>query len=265
MLRKIQFLSMPLVAFVFAGFLAAQPPPPPPGGGPGGGGGGRGGRGPARPEPPSPPAPPRDLTGVWMSRGNVGQSFTKEEPELTPWGLEQYKKSLSSNNGQYTLATTNDPVLTRCDPPGTPRVYFHPYPFEFIHTPKYTLMIFEYDHTLRKIYTDGRPLPEDPDLSWMGTSVGRWENDTTFVVDTVGLNDRTWLDRVGHRHSTQLHVIERFRRLDRDHLDIEFEMTDPKALAKTWKSTFHYQLRPNWDLGEISCSGDYLDFSKFEK
>ena len=156
-------------------------------------------------------------------------------------------------------------MITHCDPPGVPRVYFHPYPFEFVNTPKYLLMLYEYDHTVRRIYTDGRPLPMDPDLSWMGTSVGHWEGDTTFVVETVGFNDKTWLDRLGHPHSTELHVTERFRRIDMDHMQVDFILQDPKALAAPWKSTFYFEQRPKWELGEISCSGDYLGFSKFEK
>ena len=100
----------------------------------------------------------------------------------------------------------------------------------------------------------------------MGTSVGHWESDHVFVVDTVGLNERTWIDRAGHPHSDQLHVTERFNRIDKDHLQIEITMTDPKAFVKPWKSSiFNAEQRPKWELGEISCSGDYLDFSKFEK
>jgi hypothetical protein len=144
-------------------------------------------------------------------------------------------------------------------------VYFHPYPFEVVHTPKSTLILYEYDHVVRRVYTDGRPLPKDPDLLWMGTSVGRWEGDATFVVETVGFNEKTWLDRLGHAHSDQLKVTERFRRIDRDHLQLDITMEDPKALAKPWSTTFYYQSRPQWELGEISCSGDYLDFSKVEQ
>lgn len=217
------------------------------------------------------PAPVRDLTGVWMIRNPQamrafsGATFTKEEPEMTPWALSKYKEAKSSNGGKYTLDTTNDPVITKCDPPGVPRVYFHPYPFEFVKTPTYTLLLYEYDHMVRRIYTDGRPLPTDPDATWLGTSVGRWTDDTTFLVDTVGFNDKTWLDRLGHPHSTDLHVTERFRRIDRDHMQIDFTMQDPKALVKPWTATFSLELRPKWELGEISCAGDYLDFKKFEK
>jgi len=219
----------------------------------------------------TPPAPTHDLTGVWMLRNPdsmrsfAGATFTKEEPELTPWAQAKYKDAKASNNGKYTLQTTNDPVLTKCDPPGLPRVYFHPYPFEFVNTPKYTLMLYEYDHMVRRIYTDGRSIPVDPDPTWMGYSVGHWEGDTTFVVETGGFNDKTWLDRLGHPHSNELRVIERFRRIDRDHMQLDITMQDPKALVKPWTTTFYSELRPKWELGEISCAGDYLDFSKFEK
>jgi hypothetical protein len=98
----------------------------------------------------------------------------------------------------------------------------------------------------------------------MAYSVGRWDGNTTFVVDTVGFNEKTWLDRLGHAHSDQLRVTEQFRRVDHDHLELDITMTGPKALAKPWSTTFYYQLRPEWELGEISCAGDYLDFSKFE-
>jgi hypothetical protein len=99
----------------------------------------------------------------------------------------------------------------------------------------------------------------------MGTSVGHWDGDTTFVVDTAGFNDKTWLDRLGHPHSDQLHVTERFHRVNFDHMELGITMEDPKALVKPWTTVFYYELRPKWELGEISCSGDYLDFSNFEK
>jgi hypothetical protein len=217
------------------------------------------------------PAPPRSLTGVWMIRNPEpmrsfqGATFTKEPPALTPWAEERFKQAKSSNSGEFTLDTTNDPVLTRCDPPGMPRLYLHPYPFEFIQTPKYTLMLFEYDHMVRRIYTDERKLEEDPELTWLGHSIGHWENNNTFVVESNGFNDKTWLDRVGHPHSTELKVTEKFRRIDMDHMELDFIIEDPKALVKPWTATFHLQRRNNWELGEISCSGDYLQFNKFEK
>jgi hypothetical protein len=229
----------------------------------------------AKAQKPSEPAPAHDLTGVWMmhnppgsNRGYTNYTFTDpktDSPVLTDWGKQKFSEAKDSNGGAYTLDQTNDPVLTKCYPPGVPRVYFHPYPFEFVQTPKVILLLYEYDHVIRRIYVDGRALPTDPDLLWMGTSVGHWENDTTLVVDTVGFNEKTWLDRLGHAHSDQLHVIERFHRVDKANLELGITMIDPKALAKPWTTTFYYQLRPSWELGEISCSGDYLDFKNFEK
>jgi len=216
---------------------------------------------------PSRPAPARDLTGVWFKRTPQGvtqfdgATWTPGiQPPLTAWGLEQKAKNKPNNSGEFQLHETNDPVLTKCYPPGVPRVYFHPYPFEFIQTPKAVLQVFEYDHFMRRMWTDGRALPKDPDLIWMGTSVGRWVNDTSFEVVTVGFNDKTWLDRAGAPHSDQLKVTEVFRRTAFDRLELDVRMDDPKALGKPWTATGYFELRPGWEIGEISCSGDYLDW-----
>jgi hypothetical protein len=218
------------------------------------------------------PAPIRDLTGVWMRYVPDGEfrsnsTFTEVPPKLTKWGEQRFAANKNSNAGGFSLAETNDPVITRCYPPGVPRVYFHPYPFEFVHTPKDTIMLYEYDHTVRRIYTDGRDHP-DPDLQvplWMGHSIGRWADDTTFVVDTVGFNDRTWLDRSGIPHSEALHVTEAFHRVDRKTMELELTMEDPVALTEPWTAKLYFRLAPvTWELGEISCSGDYQDFSSFE-
>ena len=127
-------------------------------------------------------------------------------------------------------------------------------------------MLYEYDHTIRRIYMDGRESPEDPVMLWLGNSVGEWVDDTTLVVTTVGIDERTWLDRSGHQHSDQLTVTETFRRIDNLNLQIDITMEDPIALDGPWVAeTMHYLLAPpHWELSEISCSGDYLDFSKFE-
>jgi len=217
------------------------------------------------------PAPVRDLTGVWTrvspeGKFRSGATWTPEPPELTPWGQERFAMSKNSNAGAFSLGETNDPVLTRCYPPGVPRIYFHPYPFEIVYTAKEMIMLYEYDHTIRRVYTDGRDNPEDPVLLWLGNSVGQWEDDTTFVVTTVGIDERTWLDRSGYAHSDQVHVTEVFRRIDNLSLEIDITMVDPVALAEPWVAeTLYYRLAPaNWELSEISCSGDYLDFSQFE-
>ena len=216
---------------------------------------------------PSRPAPVRDLTGVWMKRTPPGvtqfdgATWTPGvPPPLTVWGLQERAKNKPNNSGEFQLHETNDPVLRKCYPPGVPRVYFHPYPFEMVQTDKAVLQIFEYDHFMRRMWTDGREIPKDPDLLWMGSSVGRWLNDNTFEVVTVGLNDKTWLDRAGAPHSDQLKVTERFQRVAFDRLELEVIMEDPKALTKPWANKGYFELRPGWELGEISCSGDYLEW-----
>ena len=217
------------------------------------------------------PAPVRDLGGVWTRFHPEGTFFslatwTPDPPSLTAWGEEQFATARDSNAGGFALGETNDPVLTRCYPPGVPRVYFHPYPVEIVYTDTQTIMLFEYDHTIRRIFTDGRENPEDPVMLWLGNSVGHWEDDTTFVVSTVGVDERTWLDRAGYQHSNQLKVTEVFRRIDKLHMELDITIEDPIALAEPWVAeTLHYRLAPlHWELSEISCSGDYLDFSQFE-
>ena len=217
------------------------------------------------------PAPARDLSGVWTrispeGKFRSGSTWTPEPPALTEWGQAAFATAKNSNAGGFSLADTNDPVLTRCYPPGVPRVYFHPYPFEIVYTAKEMIMLYEYDHVIRRVYIDGRANPEDPVLLWFGNSVGEWENDTTFVVTTVGIDERTWLDRSGYQHSDQLRVTEVFHRVDNLNLELNITMHDPVALAEPWiAETFYYRLAPaHWELSEISCSGDYLDFGAFE-
>jgi len=231
------------------------------------GGGRGGGAAQAAPAAPSKPAPARDISGVWM-KGRAPQGVRQfdnaewtpgEPPPLTEFGKTEMAKSKPNNSGQFQLHETNDPVLTRCYPPGVPRVYFHPYPFEIIQTPQAVLQIFEYDHFMRR-FPIGRQLPADPDLLWMGTSVGRWLNDTSFEVTTIGFNTKTWLDRAGAPHSEQLKVTETFRRTAFDKLELDVKMEDPKVLSRPWTATGYFELRPAWEIGEISCSGDYLEW-----
>jgi hypothetical protein len=113
-------------------------------------------------------------------------------------------------------------------------------------------MYFEYDHFVREIFTDGRKHPDDLDPSWMGHAVGHYEGDK-LVVDTTGFNDKTWLDRIGHPHSDQLHLVERFRRVDRTTLTDDLTIEDAKAYTRPWSTQLIFQLKPEWDIGEFIC------------
>jgi hypothetical protein len=224
----------------------------------------------AKPAAASAPALEHDLSGVWnmhstpAQRKYTGSTYTAEPPEMTPWGNEKYLANKPSNGPRtHSLKETDDPVLRQCLPPGTPRIYLQPFPFQMVQTPKEILMIFEYDHTVRQIFMDGRSHPADITPTYMGNSIGKWDGDT-LVVDTVGFKDKTWLDRDGHPHSDQLHVIERFHRVDRDNMTIDINIDDPKTLLKPWKTQLNFQLKPDWDIMELACTdnGAFEDFEK---
>ena len=97
--------------------------------------------------------------------------------------------------------------------------------------------------------------------TYMGHSIGHWDGDT-FVIDTVGFNDKTWLDRAGHPHSDQLHVTERLRRIAADRLQIDFTIEDPVAYTQAFTSSMFFRLHPDWSLMEQVCedNGAFLSF-----
>jgi hypothetical protein len=210
-------------------------------------------------------APPVDLSGVWRrsrrapdkSRKytiyDLAFSLTNVLPPMTPWAEQKYKAN-KPNVGprSVSLAETNDPIM-QCAPPGVPRVYLiRGAPLEIAHIPGRVLMLFEYDHFVRNIFTDGRQHPADLSPSWMGDAIGKWEGDT-LVVDTVGFNDKTWLDNDGLPHSEDLHLVERIRRVNHDILTIDTTIEDPKAFTKPWTSHALYELKPTWNIGEVVC------------
>jgi hypothetical protein len=118
-----------------------------------------------------------------------------------------------------------------------------------------TVILFEAYNHYRQVMTDGRPLPKDPQPSWLGYSVGRWDGDA-FVVDTIGFNDQTWLDDGGHPHSEELRVTERFHRRDFGHMDIQITIDDAKAYTRPWTVTIPKNLLPDTELIEWMCENE---------
>lgn len=194
----------------------------------------------------------RDLSGVWMERQNI-ITFSSQEPPLMPWAEEKYKGA-KPGYGPRASADSEDPILN-CLPPGVPRIMLIPFPMQVIQIPGEVVVLFEYDHYIRHIYLDRHEHPKDLDNTWMGDSIGWWEGDT-LVVDTVGLNDKTWLDQVGHPHSDALHVVERLRRIDRDTLQDDLTIDDPKAYRKSWSGEQVFKRKPTWHLLEYVCVDD---------
>jgi hypothetical protein len=214
-----------------------------------------------------------DLSGIWnmtfppkATQAELEiyvSQFGKGEPPMTPWSKERFDKTKPAFGPRGVLvAETNDPAF-QCFPPGVPRIYLHPFPMQIVETPKELIMIFEYDHNVRHIYTDGRQHPADLTPTYMGHSIGHWEGDT-FVIDTVGFNDKTWLDRGGHPHSDQLHVVERLHRIAADRLQIDFTIEDPVAYTKPFTSSMFFREHADWSLMEQVCE-DNAEFLPFEK
>jgi hypothetical protein len=166
-----------------------------------------------------------DLTGVY---GNAGLPQGTTAPPLKP-GAEKFQIVRGGNDvrGRTTLTTGND-----CKPLGIPQTYITPYPFQIIQLPKQIVIIYEYPNAIRWIPTDGRAHEVDPDPTWMGSSVGRWEG-TTLVVDAIGFNDKTEVH--GFMHTDALHVVERFQLQPDGNLRYEVTVEDPNVWQTPWK------------------------------
>jgi len=217
------------------------------------------------------PAPPRDLSGTWEPAGGPleGTQFngskayeengrTDREPPYTALGRQLWQGNKPSIGSRGVVpAEANDPVLI-CDPQGFPREnLFQLRSTQIVQTPIKVLILYEFDQIWRVIWTDGRKLPKDPEPRWFGYSVGKWVDDYTLVVETSGIDDRSWIDNVGRPHSDQLRVEERFHRVDRNHLEWTVSIDDPKMYTKPWvamdKLPFYLQ-PPSYDVREMICS-----------
>jgi hypothetical protein len=203
------------------------------------------------------PAPRQDLTGFWA--GLVSAKLNPVPP-MTAWGQEQFRSHKS--HSQYSEAESNDP-MKYCDPMGFPRdMLYDNRGFAFAPMPGKILQAFQFNRVWREIWTDGRELPKNvggrsadaADPRWYGYSVGHWEGDYTFVVDTVGSDERTWLDSVGHPHSIDMRVQERYTRVDHNTLEMTMTIDDPKTYTKPFVITnARFRWLVNQDLVEEIC------------
>ena len=167
---------------------------------------------------------------------------------FTAWG-EQDFKNYDPAKFDYTA---------HCLPMGWTRQMNTPMPIEIMQEPNRIAILFEAWQTFKVIPTDGRDHPKNVDETWMGNSVGHWEGDT-LVIDTIGFNDRTRLDTIGHPHTDQLHVIERLTRTDPMHIGYEVTVIDPKAYKEPFTNKRIFTLKPTWELMEYSCEENNKD------
>jgi hypothetical protein len=229
------------------------------------------------------PAPRRSLSGIWeFARGGAEgiqadgakaiPSDGRPEHELpfTPEG----RVAFMANKPTYGFtavpsALTNDP-MPGCDPQGFPRIVLHnAHTEQILQTPTQVVILYQFNKKWRVIWTDGRALPTDPEQPgwaidnapppesrWWGYSVGRWADDYTFVAESNGFDDRTWLDNAGRPHSSVMRVMETYRRVDADHLEKTITIDDPKFYTRPWVALdkLPYRMQsPSLDIPEQEC------------
>ena len=186
---------------------------------------------------------------------NILADFKPDELPLRPSAVETMRK-----NSERKLPGE----AARCLPLGLPRMDVFSYsPFKMIQSPGVLVVLYEMDNSHRQIYIDGRKLPVDPQPTWGGYSVGRWEADT-LVVDAAGFNDRTRLDSAGHPHSERMHLQERFHRRDFGHMDLTVTIEDPEMYTKPLSYTVTEVLLPDSDVLETVCNENEKDLAHLE-
>ena len=201
------------------------------------------------PAPRTPDGKP-DLNGIWrgagpMYRFNITQDLKPED--IQPWAEELFLKRVRDSR--------KDSPLARCLPVSVP---FHNFfnMTRFVQTPGLIVMLYESPNSPhRTVFTDGRDLPKDPNPTWLGYSVGRWDGDT-LVITTTGFNDRAWLDSAGHPQTESLRLTERIRRRDFGHMEFEMTLEDPKVFTKPVTIKSERLLAADTDLLEDVCENE---------
>jgi hypothetical protein len=191
-----------------------------------------------------------DLSGVWrgaapLYRFNIAQDL--EPKDIQPWAEELFLRRVRDSR--------KDSPLARCFPVSIP---FHNFfnLTRIVQTPGLIVMLYESPNSPhRTVFTDGRDLPKDPNPTWLGYSVGRWEGDA-LVVTSTGFTDRAWLDSAGHPVTESLRVTERLRRRDFGHMDFEITIDDPKVFTRPFTIKKERLLAPDTDLLEDVCENE---------
>lgn len=209
-------------------------------------------------------APKRDLSGTWAgprSGAGVPDGGGGEKPVLTPLGQQLF--SQNKPLGKFSPAGTNDPTVRSCDPFGVPRNAIDEIRgLSFGTMPNRIIMMIQFQDLWREIWMDGRALPKNVggtgkdalDPRYNGYSVGHWEDDHTLVIDTTGLDERTWVSGGGFPHTIDAHVQERYTRIDHNNLQLTLTVDDPKIFAKPFSlGTYYFKWIPNQEMDEKLC------------
>jgi hypothetical protein len=227
------------------------------------------------------PAPVHDLSGIWEPipgyRDGVFATGPKQYPSdgkpehelpFTPEGLKAWKSHKPGfGTTAVPIAENNDP-FDICDPIGFPRLeLFNLRAIQVWNNKSQVQIVYQNDQVWRNIWTDGRPLPKEIlEPRWYGYSVGKWVDDTTLVVDTIGLDERTWIDNVGRPHSDDLKITETWHRVNHDVMELTLTITDPKMYTKPWNALDKFRLglqTESFDIREMLCSAsEAADYNK---
>lgn len=207
---------------------------------------------------PGGPAPKRDYTGTWVGPISAGKG---EDPSLTPEGQKRF--SDNRPEAKFHVAGTNDNFVRTCDPLGFPRnMIFETRGVSFANMPDRVIILSQYQRAWREVWTDGRQLPKNvgatekgaPDPRYYGYSVGHWEDDYTFIVDSTGLDENTWLNGAGYPHTVQAHVQERYTRVDHNDLQLTVTVDDAKLYTKPFVlGKLGFKWLPDQQLAEQLC------------
>lgn len=189
-----------------------------------------------------------DWTGVWEVDWANTRGIRAPRPQMKL--MPEYQKKLDVYRAAQAQGENVQSEAANCVPPGMPGIMTQPYPIEFAHQPGKVVMLIEAYMQFRQVYTDGRKHPEDPDLTYMGHSIGHWEGDT-LVIDTVGFTPST-LIAGGVPHSDQLRIVERIKRVAPNWMEIQTTLTDPVVLAEPFTTTTSYRHLKD-ELREYIC------------
>ena len=203
-----------------------------------------------------------DLSGLWQRMRNnmprrpgleMGPNLEdfmrpgETIPPLLPAAAALYKQRLANFMA--------DRPSSRCLPHGIPDQMLIGVPLKIVQNAGVTFILYEEFARFRQIFTDGRPLPDVTQPAWLGYSVGHWDSDW-FVVDTRGFNDKSWLDDSGRPHTEALHTIEKFRRPEFGHLDVEITIDDPQAYTKPWSFPLRFEFLADTEIIEDVCDNE---------
>jgi hypothetical protein len=204
-----------------------------------------------------------DLSGLWANYCSSGGKMVMCVPEIAvppvfgdigrgvpgglpyqPWAADLVKARRAANG--------KDDPTTHCLPGGIAKLHTSSLLRKIVQVPGLVIFLTERNASYRQIFTDGRPLPEDPNPSWDGYSTGRWDGDT-LVVETIGLRDDQWLDRAGSPLTSSARITEKFRRPNFGTLQIQMTVDDPKAYTKPWTIELTQRLAPDTELLDYIC------------